>query len=387
MLSRIINNVLGSLAAQPNGNPLAQSKPFGKRFGMTRKQTEGFALRELVAVLASLGMLIMVAGTTVPQLTRERLIAPCANNIANILAGMAAWAVEHNDMIVGSPSTSGYPLLLPGLDPLNIPPGPCQDWDWAGPLEHLWGMEQPPDVGSRFDQIRYRRQFRCPANRFLAAPYSPYPYSAGVGILQSYNTSRNFMFPGPNGSPRYPENFRWNRSGVGRFNLPFLPEQIPDTYGPFLQNIGDPACKVFVADGARYSTADSYSPEYDLNAQAAWGGAFADSGPYSKHTCSWDRSVGLSPDAAGWVSDARIFGYRHGTVEEGQPLGQYQMNVGFFDGHVVLMDDTVTGSANPHLWLPSGSTLTRDTEGIFPDVLEIWFGGSELLTIGDCPPP
>ena len=59
------------------------------------------------------------------------------------------------------------------------------------------------------------------------------------------------------------------------------------------------------------------------------------------------------------------------------------MNVGFFDGHVELMDDS--DSANPHLWLPTGSTLETDLDGIWPDVVDRWGPGNEQpITIGEC---
>ena len=63
-------------------------------------------------------------------------------------------------------------------------------------------------------------------------------------------------------------------------------------------------------------------------------------------------------------------------------MGSYKMNVGFFDGHVALMDDSE--SANPHIWLPTGTTLIR--EDLFPDVYEDYFGESSYITIGDCVP-
>ena len=78
---------------------------------MNRQHRAGFALRELICVAATLLCLVLVAGAVIPQLAQPRLTTACAQNIRHILQGMAAWANENNDYIVGSPSTSGYSLI------------------------------------------------------------------------------------------------------------------------------------------------------------------------------------------------------------------------------------------------------------------------------------
>ena len=121
---------------------------------MSRTRIRAVALRELVAVTVVAALLIGGTSLTTPQLAREKLVAACANNVGRILEGMATWAEENNGMILGSPSTSGSLFLGDDYDPLNPPIGICQVWDWAGPLEQLWGYTQPAPIGERFDQIR-----------------------------------------------------------------------------------------------------------------------------------------------------------------------------------------------------------------------------------------
>jgi prepilin-type processing-associated H-X9-DG protein len=144
-------------------------------------------------------------------------------------------------------------------------------------------------------------------------------------------------------------------------------------YIPRVDLAGAPAEKVFVADGSRYSgPGNGEQPDYYGNIYAGWGGAFSDVGPYSaEYSRSWSRV------AAGGGNDPRIFhdprtwSYRHGKKEPFLPLGNYKMNVGFFDNHVETMNDIT--SANPHLWLPRGFRLQKHEGNIAADVLEKYF--------------
>ena len=123
--------------------------------------------------------------------------------------------------------------------------------------------------------------------------------------------------------------------------------------------VGTPAKKVFIADGSRYSEIGTEGePDYNGDPFGGWGGAFCDVGPYSLFSRSW------TPEAAGGLFnsdvyvDPRSFSYRHGAKDSFRPLGNYKMNVGFFDTHVETMTDLT--SADPHMWMPKGFRILKD---------------------------
>ncbi len=144
-----------------------------------------------------------------------------------------------------------------------------------------------------------------------------------------------------------------------------------------MTRVGNPSGKVLMADGARYSNVD-FPPDYVLTVNAAWGGAFADIAPYSTWNHSWDRSRAPGNGYSGEV-DARKYAFRHSMADPpvGAPANAYQMNLLFYDGHVETLGDLA--SSNPHMWLPSGSSL--DTSVCYPDTRE-HFGLESTITIG-----
>src|SRR5262249_49296044 len=137
--------------------------------------------------------------------------------------------------------------------------------------------------------------------------------------------------------------------------------------------VGDAANKIYVADGARYATV-SQQPDYDLRAQATYGGTHSDPGAYTKFSRSWDRGAAPGNDfasvacSAPGFSDARQFSYRHSEAAV-PPCGAgpnvYLGNFGFFDGHADTLGDLK--SASPYMWLPAGSSLLQGAA--YPDVV------------------
>jgi prepilin-type processing-associated H-X9-DG protein len=205
--------------------------------------------------------------------------------------------------------------------------------------------------------------------------------------MVSYNTSRNFMWLGldaqverPPGSPHW----SLHRPGTGFARVsPSYADQPPTDYVPFLEQVGRASDKVFIADGSRYN-AILLPPDYDIDPLTSWGGAFADSGPYYDYTRAWHRWA--APGAKSRViqqifislgaQDNRLYAYRHGNRVPYQP--DFRMNVGFFDGHVELLNSR--DSAKPHLWLPTGGTLRRDAS-LYDDVRAIYFGDQPIIDI------
>ena len=144
--------------------------------------------------------------------------------------------------------------------------------------------------------------------------------------------------------------------------------------------MGSLSRKVFCADGARFSTS-AIAPDYDLAVHANWGGAFADIGPYTDWSRSWDRSWAPGNNHDGDF-DSREFAFRHATAEPatGAPANAYKMNLAFFDGHVETMGDL--DASNPHMWLPVGSQLVVGGARIYNDTIKR-FGLQGTIKIGN----
>jgi prepilin-type processing-associated H-X9-DG protein len=89
------------------------------------------------------------------------------------------------------------------------------------------------------------------------------------------------------------------------------------------------------------------------------GGAFADMGPWSNGTNSWDRSFAKGNTHRPGTVDARIYAFRHGTRTQFGATDSYRLNCGFFDGHVESMGDLQ--ASNPHMWMPKGTAYDPAT--------------------------
>jgi prepilin-type processing-associated H-X9-DG protein len=301
--------------------------------------------------------------------------------LKGITAGMAMYAGDQEDWIVGSPSTSGSNLLVPVEQMTTMKqeyrPDPVQVWDWGGGMFRSLSMDaNTAPHRDRFNEMRNMKPFTCPSNKFSADVYSgSVAWDCGRGPMISYNTSRNFMwipsisllassFPNnlPYGSPTNPDS-RWAQNGIATGWGSSWGETPTRDYVPRISKVGTPAGKVFIADGARYTELEAnpqargLKVDYDPFPYARWGGSFADSGPYSIFSRSWslETANALNLGETRYTADARLYSFRHGIRESFQPVGGYRMNVGFFDTHVETMNDG--DAANPHMWLPRGFAL------------------------------
>jgi len=321
----------------------------------------GFTLIELLVVISVIAVLISILLPAMSSARRTGQRVACGASLRRIAEGMAQYAQDNEDAIIGSPSTSGAYLAGAGQAW-----GPAvQYYDFMGPMAHLWGMaltlpskgDDPKAVARRFEELRSNGAFLCASNRFLALKYDG--VDAGAGWMISYNTQRYQLW----------EESDWPSSHG---------EQPPANWKPVVGRMGSPAEKVFCGDGARYSTGDQ-PPDYDLTVAGPYGGAFSDTGTYSTYSRSWDRSWAPGNNRIGTV-DARYYGFRHATSEPpvGARANTFKGNFAFYDGHVETQGDL--DSTNVFQWLPAGSRL--NTAGnVWPDTMAR-FGYSGEVVIG-----
>ncbi len=345
-----------------------------------RRAPFGFTLIELLVVIAIITLLVSV---TLPSLSAARRVAQrvvCGASLRSSCQMMASYGQANDDAIIGSPGTSGLYLANP---PASGPfPGPCTTrWDFMGVMALEAGDESVLDENpsTRFHRIRTMKMFQCASNPYFAEPYgTQFAQDAGAGPMIALNTSRNFMFRGGTPSPA-----QSNLVGL-IFNGPGYEETLPREYGPVLTRVGDMARKVFVADGARFSTC-SQQPTFEVDAGTRWGGSHADIAPYKVGpglSKSWDRSAaagnalaGAACATPGWV-DARQYAYRHNAsalVPCSARGDAYRGNFAFFDGHVETLGDLE--SSNPYMWVPARSTV-RMAGGSQPDVIARYGSGT-----------
>ncbi|MFQ5502029.1 MAG: type II secretion system protein [Phycisphaerae bacterium] len=306
-----------------------------------RSKRDGFTLIELLVVISIIALLISILLPAMVGARRTGQRVACMAQMRRLAEGAVQYGHDNNDWIVGSPSGSGAYLLGE-----TSAFGPAvQNWDFMGPLAHMWnsGFSLPAqgDVNGlvqRFNEIRNFKGFLCAANKFLATRFAG--PEAGAGWMVSYNTIRYQLYTKATAPSSHSE-------------------QLPNDWRPSISRVGNPANKVFCADGSRFATI-SVAPDYDLRPNAGFGGTFSDAGPYSTFTRSWDRT--WAPGNGSHVGvDARFFAYRHATAEpvSGAKADTFKMNLAFYDGHVETQGDLQ--SSNPHQWLPAGSTLIGGT--------------------------
>lgn len=330
----------------------------------------GFTLIELLVVISIIALLISILLPSMVGARRTAQRVTCQTTLRAIAQGASTYAADESngDWIIGSSAGSGYYLIDPNQS-VGVAYGPAtQVWDFMGVMAQMWNMGIPlpspgdtQGVAARFNELRASKAFLCPSNKFLSTRFSG--PDAGAGYMVSYNTIRTQLWlesGGISGLTGLPSNFE---------------EKLPKNWKPSVSRIGNPANKVFAADGSRFATI-TIAPDYDLGYNASFGGAFADVGSYSTFTRSWDRSWANNITAG---VDARYYAFRHATAEPnpGARADAFKMNVAFYDGHVETQGDLQ--SSNPHQWLPKDSTL--DTVGCWTDT-RVQFGLSGTIKIG-----
>lgn len=331
--------------------------------------TSGFTLIELLVVISIIALLLSLLLPSMSGARRTGQRVACAAGLRRVAEGMGQYAQDNEDWIIGSPQGSGAYLV----GQTNAYGPAVHLWDFMGPMAQLWGFgislptkNDTATWAKRFDELRSNGAFLCPSNRFLAWKFAG-PNESGTGWMISYNTCRYQLWATN-------DKQNWSEHGV------FLPRD----YKPILSRVGPPADKIFCGDGARWTTsAADGGPDFDLGFYSVdryygFGGPCSDTGAHSSFSRSWDRT--RAPGNGTADRDARLFAYRHATGDPptGAPGNAYKGNFAFYDGHVETQGDL--DSANPHQWIPAGSTLESDE--LWPDAKARYAPGGGTINIG-----
>ena len=333
----------------------------------------GFTLVELLVVIGIIALLISILLPSLAKARRAAQTVACASNLRSIMQAVQIFASQNNGYIPGGPYSSGRFLFK---DPQKSStadtaysnsncPSVIQVFDWASPVAKVMGTKfdeggTTASRARRFVAMRDFKAFQCPSNEITAIQFgttlpnintdSP-PTIVTNGRMISYASSISYLLQ--------------NRSsGSWGLTIPHPTWKVPVSYNCKIAKVGDPARKIFIADGAKFSRG-TVAPDYDLAYMGTFGGAFGDQGP-TRFSRAWSRD-GVPGSGVTAPVDVRVYWARHGPIfKRNAPSGYYRFNAAFFDGHVETMDDL--SGANPFLWYPKGTDLETSPTQMYADV-------------------
>ena len=318
----------------------------------------GFTLVELLVVVSIIALLISILLPSLKKAREQAKQVKCFANLKGIATGNTIYGAEWNGWFAGSPVTTGQQLYPKGGgswsgDPaaVNVPRDVVQIWDWAGPIV-AQTMNSHWHRAERWRTALVTGMFECPANQFVAAPYpgvtAPEGDYDGFGPqrMVSYNTQRAIMtraMRAPDGVPRRVE-VQYYHPQIG--STTYLPKAgwPLESYEPRTERIGNPSEKIFLADGARFTTEEGVV-DYDYDWEASAGGGFSSEAPTTldEYMRSYKRSAVKREFAK--------YAYRHAS---GDTLG---LACVYFDGHAGWMSEEQSRWPDP--WWPKGTRIPR----------------------------
>lgn len=331
-----------------------------------RRRAAGFTLVELLVVIGIIAILISILLPAMGRARRAAASVKCASNLRTIVQGMQMYANTYKGAIPGSAWTSGAHLYGPGASNANCP-GVSHINDWQAPIAAMLGIKfneggSLKDRVERFTKLHARPEFHCPENDLIAGPTGTPTFPATQS--GSYVAAVNFM---------YAHNHRNSNSDAANFQIgeryPRTDHNPPPGYVPRLNKVGSAGRKVFVACGAKYSSA-TQPPVMPLTYKWDWGGSYADRGPWLAVNTCWDRTHAPGNGGTAGV-DARVYGFRHGSRKRDGAADSYRFNVAFYDGHVENLGDLQ--GADPAMWNPAGTRLDVSAGRVYRDVRRLYF--------------
>ena len=356
----------------------------------------GFTLVELLVVIGIIAILISILLPSLAKARKAAQTVACASNLRSIIQATHIFATQNNGYLPGSIYSTGRFLvkeprngrvasnLIGGYDD-NTCPSVIQSSDWASPLAKIMQVKfeeggNDQERARRFVKMRDLPQFTCPSNEITSFQFGTSVDNAivGIGKMVSYCAANGFLLQRKDAATADGDN---NVVGVSVTRSDW---NVPASYNCKLSKVGDPAKKVFMADGSKFST-PTQGPDSDLSYLPQHGGAFADQGP-TKFSRSWARDRNQGNGTTTGI-DTRVFWGRHSAsqAKPGAKPGTFRFNIAFFDGHVETVDD-LTG-ANPLMWYPKGTELRVNTTQFYNDQMARYFpGGSPPPGPGGYPP-
>lgn len=329
------------------------------------RYAKAFTLVELLVVIGIIAILVAILLPALGKARRQANSLVCSANLRSLHQAMMNYSAQWNGWIPGSANTTARFLLngtrsgaAAGFTDANCPTI-VQNWDWMTPLAAQMSYKIPADIDRpaaaqrmlRFDFLTKFPGFNCPENTQAAGPSTLAPAPPLGRPSPSYALAIYFHLTPYDASI---SDGRYSTSSGNSPRVRGYPFATPPTgYAPQISKIKNNNAKIFMACGARYSN-PSTPPEVSLPYLSGGGGAFGDHGAFSNQSNCWNRSRAPGNTSSGGAIDARLYGYRHGSRRPLDRADTFKMTAVFFDGHVDVLGDLQ--SANPALWMPSGST-------------------------------
>ena len=293
-----------------------------------------FTLIEILVVTAIIALLLALLLPSLQAARDQARLTQCLTNQRSIALAMRLYLDCFDGALPGSPNTSGVGPQLPTPDTAVA----TSAFDYASPLLAFLNQALPPNRARRQELTR-QGIFKCPANnyQFMPWPDSPTtPDKADFSTTQaaSYLTCWNFFLAGD----AYVANHVAPGVEYWLYGATWT-EKLPRKYLPKITNIGLPAQKIFLADGARYIDNDgnyTYDTGYD----------FFGAGSYSGSGAWWAGSREYGPN-----SPAAPYSYRHNDG----------LAAAFYDGHCEYISQEQSRRAV--YWYPRGTVITDTSQG------------------------
>ena len=348
-----------------------------------------FTLIELLVVVGIIALLIAILIPSLNGARRMSRTAACAANLRGIAQLNAIYGADYDDYIMGGQTTSSRGNLkfdftyATGNSSSHWPVTISAD-DWMTPALLTQNQIADTDLGTdiasraaRYIKATNTKLFTCPAQNIQAAPAT----ATGANALlpnpvatMSYNTVGIFYW--------YPANTVQNEAGD---NLTMVGSEInasgssgtiqpPVGYSPKLRFVGPLSSKVFMVDAARYADGSAATPTVDLAPK--WSSnylpQFQSFGPLFQKDYGLNRAFGPgNVPLTGQTVDTRPLWARHGRGGDKGTLGDFRVNLAFFDTHVETRSDIE--ACDPAFWLPSGTRLTiNNTSAQVSPTFYIW---------------
>ena len=341
----------------------------------------GFTLIELLVVVAIIALLVSILLPSLRGARESARAIVCGQKLRDFGNGVNIYFTENKDWLPGV-NTTGIQLEYLRHDSfvpnLYEPAMPVQTWDWLTPLLAVQ-MELPPVRADKFKMLM--EDFRCASQSYNAVPY---PESSAIDedkfddlVLPavSYLMPVHFQYLGQHQTGTSFGTYKG--MPFAKFYGKVAPaswEVVVDDYWPRIDWVGQPADKIFVADGTRFLAASGLL-DYDFDLRPNWFGTFTTSGAWwcgstaygvRNGSPNWDGDAVGAGSAPPGQGENMGLSYRHSSFA-GTISGDCHDNNGtieavFYDGHVERMRDKQSREVG--LWYPKGAIVQEPGEGM-----------------------